>query len=1208
MRENGLRLRLVVRRHALPEVRVVFNVSLDNDPTIANLLGQIDEIFPLESNDWGLEDYAVELRDADGHGFDCLHFQQVAVVLKNDEEIFIRPLVTEDRKKRLLSGRHQISTDGRHLIDGVPFGRPRLKAPRDRPPVDIPPLKRRRIAYEPEGWDAEVNEDDPPLLLMEHGEDNEDPTSVRVRATSDDLDDDTLESEEDAENEDDENEDDDFVNEGGDDGDDDMDEVDEEDGFDDSEIDEELRDLRMENAELGDLDDEEPEPSQLLQKDHDTQLTVGEMRVFGESLHAKGLSVADDSNPDDSDAESVEPFVKHYDEHGFPAGSILAGTASTHIAETLRKSGKLVKLPVHTKFGEAHGDKRGSGTAHNMSSALGTPENTASSGTQKLSQSSSDSSSDNGDSSSSSDGDNDKYSDSDSDGDSGPEVTSSKIAPRIPPGRMQPSSDSESESSSNDDSSSDSSSDSGSDSESFGENESDSDSDDNSDSDSDSDSAMDSSNENSSASNNHAQDSSSERGGDSTSEPSQTKFGLFISSVGQAAITSRATQAKLLDAVSSHRWPSASEETVPPVPPGQGMSRTQKRNARKRATMKAFRASQRTASGPVYSDLDYNELASQVQSTAAKEVARLKRLKALEPSPKHDMGVNDKEAHKHPSSTSTTIAGEPDSGTSVSPHVEALDTTSASSQRKARLDVGAGRRMVFSSLGLKNPKTKADEDKIRSDLMKDVRPLANPRLEQPSSVSVGQESHGELAPDNDESWREKISYCAVECIQEGVELSEPPFPFVQRWDPQQQGFWKDKTQRGGRSKRKQRDQASFYDDYSQPDAKRRRVAGYTSEDNQDGMEGESYISAGDGFASADVTLNYDDEPQDVAEQNNIEESQDLDEDLPPVPSDLSTLPAFQPSAAQPGMVLTWTQWVLSKATQWQPQVSTRTGVVVDIYDRGTCLRVRLAKRDRNLDQNEKVYDEDGNRVYDKFEAPEMDEEPEEGAELGYRTLEVADMVEPRILQRPSGVSNPASAQPHAGSSGNESAPEMESADGKPEPNLGGQSSTPAHDQLKSGQNRYDHVQVDSQRIDETEHPAERLENMGDHPAAQSSCFNDTSLTEDRRHEISLLIRDAGFRKEVDPSLANAETPDLSSPSRQLELMSQEAASAPRILLEPQLTTSSATTVARSHTTPLAPDEFQQQSKIPGYVDSQPVLLDQFNGFSDGPRSCRPAVA
>jgi hypothetical protein len=87
MQSGNLRLRLVVRRHALPEVRVVFGVQLENDPTIANLLEQVNEVIPLESSEWGLEDYAVELRDSDGHSFDCMHFQKVSVVLKSDEEV-----------------------------------------------------------------------------------------------------------------------------------------------------------------------------------------------------------------------------------------------------------------------------------------------------------------------------------------------------------------------------------------------------------------------------------------------------------------------------------------------------------------------------------------------------------------------------------------------------------------------------------------------------------------------------------------------------------------------------------------------------------------------------------------------------------------------------------------------------------------------------------------------------------------------------------------------------------------------------------------------------------------------------------------------------------------------------------------------------------------------------------------------------------------
>lgn len=87
MKPHEMRLRLVVRRHALPETRIIFPIPLDNDPTVANLIELVNGIIPLESEDWGLEDYVVELHDADGNAFDCLHFQRVATVLNPDEEV-----------------------------------------------------------------------------------------------------------------------------------------------------------------------------------------------------------------------------------------------------------------------------------------------------------------------------------------------------------------------------------------------------------------------------------------------------------------------------------------------------------------------------------------------------------------------------------------------------------------------------------------------------------------------------------------------------------------------------------------------------------------------------------------------------------------------------------------------------------------------------------------------------------------------------------------------------------------------------------------------------------------------------------------------------------------------------------------------------------------------------------------------------------------
>ena len=87
MSDRELRLRLQVRRHGLPEVNLLWNAPAGPDSTIAKLVEKVNEVLPLEGGDWGLEDYTVELKGADGTAFECLHFQQVSKVLKEDDQV-----------------------------------------------------------------------------------------------------------------------------------------------------------------------------------------------------------------------------------------------------------------------------------------------------------------------------------------------------------------------------------------------------------------------------------------------------------------------------------------------------------------------------------------------------------------------------------------------------------------------------------------------------------------------------------------------------------------------------------------------------------------------------------------------------------------------------------------------------------------------------------------------------------------------------------------------------------------------------------------------------------------------------------------------------------------------------------------------------------------------------------------------------------------
>lgn len=155
-----MRLRLRLERNTFPTTLALFPVADPAKTTIAQLLQAINTNFPLESDTWGLEDYSVSI-----NGFECLHYHDVAAVCKEDDEVTIRPLQWLDVRSRRLSGREQITADGRHLVDGVPWGRVALRAT-ERPEVRIPPRKKRRIMVEGEDEEGEVEQ----LKVTENGE------------------------------------------------------------------------------------------------------------------------------------------------------------------------------------------------------------------------------------------------------------------------------------------------------------------------------------------------------------------------------------------------------------------------------------------------------------------------------------------------------------------------------------------------------------------------------------------------------------------------------------------------------------------------------------------------------------------------------------------------------------------------------------------------------------------------------------------------------------------------------------------------------------------------------------------------------------------------------------------------------------------------------------------------------------------------------
>ncbi|GKT44840.1 uncharacterized protein ColSpa_05021 [Colletotrichum spaethianum] len=623
----------------------------------------------------------------------------------------------------------------------------------------------------------------------------------------------------------------------------------------------------------------------------------------------------------------------------------------------------------------------------------------------------------------------------------------------------------------------------------------------------------------------------------------------------------------------------APAQEQPDVPPGQGLNKTQKRNARRKLAKQLAAGKSMSAQG--------SEEPSQAPTTRAsvEEAAFLARKQALLNAIASDGPVDhfSEETFQRISDSAPQEMEVDQPSTAVADPAETSQSRAAqvdetSAQRRMRPNIGATRRMLMGSLGLKNPKTKADEDRIRQDLMKGVRPHTNARLAEASSHSDVPPQTQESVEEDPEAWREKIAYRAVECCHDGIELSEPPFPFVQRWDPQQQveEWFGSKNKRGGKRKRVQRNQAQYYEEGDSQASKKRRVTGESV--------GVTFSDAAESLEEGDTTLNYDDPPDEPAVVKAAAEgSQATDiDDLPSLPSDLTTLPDLRPGEAKLGMVITWKQWLLSSATNWQPEVVNLTGILVRVHDEdATDLEFLLAQRDRDVDRTEKKYDEDtGERVYDRFEAPDDDEDDaDDEPDQGYRRLKYSELIEPKIVQLPledqtKATGNEESSAAPTDSIVHETVYDDQSQLSQINGENAGQSETDvdgsqllvdtedgrskantddAQPQVVADSDlRLDVTAVDNQPrhnpdtqgdnvgdIDEANMPTPRTNSPAKdgHPVpttedadSQNSNGNALSISSDRRHEISIIIQEAAFRKDISPSVIRQKT---SSPSRQL---------------------------------------------------------------------------
>ena len=439
--------------------------------------------------------------------------------------------------------------------------------------------------------------------------------------------------------------------------------------------------------------------------------------------------------------------------------------------------------------------------------------------------------------------------------------------------------------------------------------------------------------------------------------------------------------------------------------------------------------------------------------------------------------------------------------------VEVLDsiTTPApdSQHRRSKLDVSGAKRMLFGSLGLRTPKTKDDEIKTREKLMKHMRPTKEPHF----NVEIDKVDDVAAAAE-DESWKDKIDLRAVECCYEGIELSTPPFPFVQRWDPQQQrGYYVSNAKKRKGKKRKRNNNDYYEDDSFHPEDKRARrnspkyyqarpdsyqnKGNSLNEDDRPGQGSEREASTEQVCAeSKDQERMRDEDFEDSVKINKqllhetedafadavvgMEQKDDLTSDLPTLPEDLSKFSSLTLDTAAKGNIVAFKQLEMSADTNWQPKISGyRTAMVDAILDDGM-LSMTLAKRDQS--SKDVQYDEQtGERLYSKFEMPGYHDEDD----IGKMEISFDELINPILVEAP-------------GETGN-------------------------HDHLLQAQDDIvAHSDTNDRAVTEEARETDaNAQGLGLNGQIQGFSNEDAAEpSEEARQEISELIRDAGWRSSV----------------------------------------------------------------------------------------------
>lgn len=350
----------------------------------------------------------------------------------------------------------------------------------------------------------------------------------------------------------------------------------------------------------------------------------------------------------------------------------------------------------------------------------------------------------------------------------------------------------------------------------------------------------------------------------------------------------------------------------------------------------------------------------------------------------------------------------------------------------------------------------------------------------------------------DIDWKEYLNVTAVECEIEGIDLRPPPFPFVQYWDEEASALMHGKKWKGQTDNRK-RDSLGFSGVQEML---------YTEDDAEQGyVRPERPIYDGD--PEEEVELDYGDDvvmADDAIDGDEVTPSRNaVSDDLPLVPADIAAYPALTEENLLVDAIVVYKQLDMSAATNWAPQVSDwRTAKIVEVLGDGA-FNATLALRDREFKERE-IDDETGKVVYGKFEMPDDDEEEEDD---GFRELEIASLMEPKVLAP--------GKQPETNgfaTDTNYNQDQDQDQDSNKSVEIIQEDATSQSNHPSSHRTSPSST-AGKENITEMTSPADPIE--AELPAIEDN--SNPHIATPRRQEISALMGEAGFRSGIDSDLA-----------------------------------------------------------------------------------------